>query len=162
VITNQLRPGDTIETSNSKTKGDVTETKILQELVARGYFVSIPFGDNTSYDLIAEGPEGTMYRLQCKTAWEDRDGVIQFNTHSQTTRDGEYYETGYMGSIDAFVVRYPEPEQFYWIDIAEATQRKMTLRLSEADIDHPSINWAEEYELDDEIPPPGAWAGQPI
>jgi len=147
--------GANISGPNSKTKGDLTETRVIHELVARGCIVSIPFGDNSKYDLVMEDPHGTLHRIQCKTAWESPIGTIRFNTHSQTTLDGEYHETSYHGAIDAFIVRYPPDEQLFWIGIEDATQRKMDLRY-EADIDHPSINWAEEYELDDEIPPPGA------
>lgn len=93
-----------------------------------------------------------MFRIQCKTAWRTARGTIRFNTHSQTTRNGQYHETSYEGAIDAFVVRFPETEQLYWIDVDAAPSRKMDLNYDAA-IDHPSINWAEEYELGDEIPP---------
>lgn len=39
---------------NSKTKGNIGEAVILAEFVKRGIQVSIPFGDNARYDLIAE------------------------------------------------------------------------------------------------------------
>lgn len=43
-------------------------------------------------------------------------------------------------------------QHLYWVDIDDAPESKMDLRYDAA-IDHPSINWAEEYELGDEIPP---------
>ncbi len=75
---------------------------------------------------------------------------MRFNTHSQTTKEGEYHENTYHGEVDAFLVRYPENEKLYWIKIEEATEQKMELRFN-AKINHPSINWAEEYEFDGEI-----------
>ena len=39
---------------NTKTKGNIGEAIILAEFVKRGIQVSIPFGDNARYDLIAE------------------------------------------------------------------------------------------------------------
>ncbi|MDZ7701419.1 MAG: group I intron-associated PD-(D/E)XK endonuclease [Halobacteriales archaeon] len=137
---------------NSKTTGDLTETKVLHELVARGCNASIPFGDNAKYDLVVEDETGTLHRLQCKTGWWSERGNLRFNTHSQTTRDGEYHETDYEEAIDAFVVRDPREERLYWVDIAEAPTRKMDLNPAAA-IDHPAINWAADYELGDEIPP---------
>lgn len=119
-------------------------------MVRRGYLVSVPFGDNSKYDLVVDD-EGTLYRVQCKTAWQTSRDTIRFNTHSQTTKDGEYHETTYHGVIDAFIVGYPERDTLYWIDIADATEHKMDLRYDAA-IDHPSINWAEDFELGDEIP----------
>ncbi len=89
--------------------------------------------------------------MQCKTAWQNKDRTIRFNTHSQTTKEGEYHEQTYHNQIDAFVVRYPPDETLYWIPVHEATTQKMELRF-DAKINHPSINWAHEYELSEEIP----------
>jgi len=130
---------------NSKSVGDETEVAALHELVSHGYRVSVPFGDNDKYDLVVDD-SGTLYRVQCKTAWKNKPDTIRFNTHSQTTRDGEYHETTYEDEIDAFFVRYPETETFYWIPVREATTQKMELRF-EAEIDHPSINWASGFEF---------------
>ena len=135
---------------NSKDVGDETEARILHELIASGFSVSLPFGDNDSYDLVVDD-RGDLYRIQCKTAWTTRNGTMRFNTHSQTTREGEYYETTYLGEIDAFLVRYPANETLYWVDVEDATRQKMEFRFTAA-IDHPSINWAEDYEFTGEIP----------
>lgn len=135
---------------NSKDRGDETEITIIHELVSAGYSVSIPFGDNNKYDLIV-GDGDALYRIQWKTAWETEEGRIRFNTHSQTTRDGTYHEQTYENVIDAFMVRYPMEEKLFWIDVAEAGRKKMVLRF-DAEIDHPSINWAEEYTFDGTIP----------
>jgi hypothetical protein len=92
-----------------------------------------------------------LHRIQCKTAWQNKDETIRFNTHSQTTTDGTYREETYHGAIDAFVVRYPGTETLYWIDIEDATTQKMELRFDAA-IDHPSINWASDFEFNGSIP----------
>ena len=135
---------------NSKEIGDETESKALSMLIEHGHSVSIPFGDNDKYDLVVDDGE-TLYRLQCKTAWENKEQTIRFNTHSQTTRDGTYHEQTYQRDIDAFLVYYPKNDRFYWIDSADATTQKMELRF-DAEIDHPSINWAETYAFDGTIP----------
>ena len=135
--------------SNTKDRGDETEAKIIHELISKGYSVSVPFGDNDKYDLVVDDGE-SLHRIQCKTAWKNKQNTIRFNTHSQTTQAGEYHENTYHGEIDAFVVRYPDDGTLYWIDIGEATEQKMELRF-DAKIDHPSINWAEDYEFRGEI-----------
>lgn len=135
---------------NSKRRGDATESRVIHELVTAGHDVAVPFGDNAKYDLVVDDG-GDLYRIQCKTAWQTEKGTARFNTHSQTTREGEYHETTYDGEIDAFAVYYPVRDSLYWIDIEDATDQKMHLRF-EAEIDHPSINWAEEFEFDGEIP----------
>lgn len=136
--------------ANSKDVGDETEAAIISKLIAAGYSVSIPFGDNDKYDLVVDDG-GTLHRVQCKTAWQNKEQTIRFNTHSQTTKDGSYHENTYQDEIDAFLVRYPTTERLYWINVGDATEQKMELRY-EARIDHPSINWATEYEFDGTIP----------
>ena len=136
--------------ASTKALGDETESRVLHELVSAGYTVSIPFGDNDGYDLVVDDGD-ELYRIQCKTAWRNKDETIRFNTHSQTTKDGAYHERTYDGAIDAFLVRHPRTESLYWIDIDEASTQKMELRF-DAEIDHPSINWADDYVFDGEIP----------
>ena len=136
--------------TNSKDVGDETEATIILELISHGFSVSLPFGDNDKYDIVVDDA-GSLYRVQCKTAWRTNPETIRFNTHSQTTKDGEYHESSYDGEIDAFVVRCPDTETLYWVDIERAARRKMTLRWTAA-IDHPSINWAADYEFTGEIP----------
>ena len=134
--------------SNSKDVGDRTEAKVVYQLLAAGCSVSIPFGDKDKYDLVVDDGE-SLHRVQCKTAWQNKPETIRFNTHSQTTKNGSYHEETYHGEVDAFLVDYPETDTLYWVDIDEATGQKMELRF-EADIDHPSINWAEDYEFSPE------------
>ena len=136
--------------ANTKDVGDETEAKVIYELISNGYSVCVPFGDNDKYDLVVDDGD-ILHRVQCKTGWANKADTMRFNTHSQTTKRGEYHEKTYHGEIDAFVVRYPENESIYWIDIDEATEQKMELRF-DAEIDHPSINWAKEYEFRGRIP----------
>ena len=135
---------------NSKAVGDETEARAISKLISCGYSVSIPFGDNDKYDLVVDTGDD-LYRIQCKTGWSNKADTVRFNTHSQTTKDGVYHEDTYQGAIDAFLVYYPENDQFYWIDAADATEQKMELRF-ESEIDHPSINWAAAYRFDGTIP----------
>lgn len=136
--------------SNTKATGDETEARIIHEFIANGYSVSLPFGDNDKYDLVVDDGQ-QLYRIQCKTAWQNKDATIRFNTHSQTTANGKYHEQTYENAIDAFAVRDPATETLYWVDIEDATTQKMELRF-EAQIDHPSINWAADYEFEGRIP----------
>jgi hypothetical protein len=137
---------ETVRAGNTKDVGDRTEAKVVHELIAAGYSVSIPFGDNDKYDIIVD-VVGSLFRVQCKTAWQNKPGTIRFNTHSQTTRDGEYFEENYEEAVDAFLVHYPGNGKLYWVDIEDATTQKMELRF-EGEIDHPSINWADRFEFD--------------
>lgn len=135
---------------NSKDTGDLSELKIIGAFISSGYQVAIPFGDNSKFDVVLIDSD-EMYRVQCKTAWTDGPGSFRFNTHSQTTKDGQYHETTYEHAIEAFAVYYPQDDKVYWIEPGDAASKKMNLRTS-AKIDHPSINWAADYEFDGRIP----------
>ena len=50
---------------NSKDKGNIGESIVLAEFIKRGIQVSIPFGDNARYDLIAEF-NGKLNKVQVK------------------------------------------------------------------------------------------------
>lgn len=48
-------------------KGDLTEAVVIAELMKRSVPVSIPFGDNERYDVVAENPDGSLLKVQIKT-----------------------------------------------------------------------------------------------
>lgn len=50
---------------NTKEKGNIAESIILAEFIKYGIQVSIPFGDNAKYDLIADF-NGKLNRIQVK------------------------------------------------------------------------------------------------
>jgi predicted AAA+ superfamily ATPase len=50
---------------DTKTKGDIAETFVLANLIKQGFTVSIPYGENSRYDLIIETKSG-FKRIQIK------------------------------------------------------------------------------------------------
>jgi hypothetical protein len=67
-----------------KKKGDLAELKVATDLVARGCELSIPFGEDSSYDLIADF-EGRLHRVQVKyTKSNGRVVMIRCRSHSLT------------------------------------------------------------------------------
>jgi PD-(D/E)XK endonuclease len=48
-----------------KTKGDLAELKVATDLVARGCRLSLPYGEDHDYDLVADY-EGRLHRVQVK------------------------------------------------------------------------------------------------
>lgn len=134
----------------SHRKGDLTEATVVAELKRRGIAVSLPFGDNERYDLIAESNDD-LYRIQVKTGWIS-DGCVRFHgKSSHTNSEGNVYKT-YDGDIDFFAVYCHEIDQLYLIGESEF-ETQMILRVEEPVQAQPSINWAEEYEFDERWPP---------
>jgi PD-(D/E)XK endonuclease len=58
-----------------KKKGDLAELKVAADLVARGCELSIPFGEDSSYDLVADY-EGRLHRVQVKSTRSDGQVVV--------------------------------------------------------------------------------------
>jgi hypothetical protein len=130
-------------------KGDMTEAVVLAELKRREIPVSVPFGDNERYDLVAESNE-TLHRLQIKTG-RLSEGCIRFHgKSSHTNSNGNVYKP-YEGDTDFFTVYCQDVEQLYLIGEQEF-DTAMCLRVAEPDVDQPSINWAEDYEFDERWP----------
>ncbi len=66
---------------NTKWIGDLSAAKTLSRLLECGYAVSLPFGDNLRYDLVAD--DGLqLLRVQCKTGRLDSKGSIKFPVSS--------------------------------------------------------------------------------
>jgi hypothetical protein len=70
-----------------KTKGDLAELKVAADLAGRGCRISIPFGEDCDYDLIADY-EGRLHRVQVK--YTKSDGrVILVRCFSQSLTNGK-------------------------------------------------------------------------
>lgn len=67
-----------------KQKGDLAELKVAADLIDRGCRLSIPFGEDCDYDLIADF-EGRLHRVQVKfTQSNGQVVVIRCRSHSLT------------------------------------------------------------------------------
>ncbi|MGB9964571.1 group I intron-associated PD-(D/E)XK endonuclease [Halobacterium sp. CBA1126] len=140
----------------SHRKGDLTEATVITELKRREIPVSVPFGDNERYDLVAESA-GDLYRLQVKTGWLS-DGCVEFHgKSSHTNSSGNVYKT-YDGDTDYFAVYCHELEQLYLVP-ETAFETEMRLRVEDPEIEQPSINWAADYEFDEQWPPEDTTSG---
>jgi len=75
-------------TDHPKAKGDRTTLAVMLGLHEAGFAVSVPFGENTRYDLIID--DGTLLaRVQCKTGrLRLGGGDMQFVRSSPEPADG--------------------------------------------------------------------------
>lgn len=133
---------------DTKATGDRSEAAVLAALSQRGYLISIPFGENHRYDLIADDGE-RLLRIQVKTG-RLRNGVIAFrccSTH-QHRRNGPTASRAYFGEIDYLAVYCPQNQKVYLVPESELVRTAGHLRLA------PTVNgqvrnirWASAYEL---------------
>ena len=90
-----------------------------------GLAVSVPFGENTRYDLIIDDGE-SLARVQCKTG-RLRAGGIRWAACSSYAHhpNPRMVQRDYIGDIDYFAVYCPETTGIYLIPIEQAQVKKM-------------------------------------
>ncbi len=68
--------------------GIVTELEVAQKFIELGYIVSVPYGNNSRYDLIVD-TDNNLYRIQVKHACANENGsytIYTANSVSTTTK----------------------------------------------------------------------------
>jgi PD-(D/E)XK endonuclease len=133
---------------NTKAIGDLSEAMVIAAFVRHGYLVSIPFGENHRYDLIADDGN-QLLRIQVKTG-RLRDGVIKFvccSSH-QHRRSGPTATRPYFGQVEYLAVFCPETGKVYLLPESELVATGSHLRIAPTlNRQVRNIRWAAEYEL---------------
>lgn len=98
-----------------KKKGDLAELKVAADLVARGCELSIPFGEDSDYDLIADY-EGRLHRVQVKYATSD-GRVVKIKCFSHSLTAGRIRATKHytLAMIDWIVAYDVTTDRCYYV-----------------------------------------------
>jgi len=132
---------------NPNQRGAIAEANIKTHFIESGLDVFEPVRDDCRCDLVVD-IGGELMRVQVKSAHYD-EGKVKFKTRSCMTHKSHGTDgKDYIGEVDGFAVYCPELDSSYWVDIEDAPNSGMELRVDEAELDHPSINWANEYEIE--------------
>lgn len=113
---------------NPKTQGVLGEAKVLAKLVELGIPVSIPFGDNYSYDLVAEF-SGKLNKIQIKSSIQETDDAIVFQL-----RKNRYNTTGMISSnykedeVDYYILYNVVKDRIYILPFQDAPKTEITIR----------------------------------
>jgi hypothetical protein len=79
---------------SAEAKGDLAELRVAADLAKHGCSISLPFGEDRDYDLIADF-EGILHRVQVKYTESDGE-VIVMNSQRVGVRDaGEYVDPAF-------------------------------------------------------------------
>lgn len=134
---------------NSKDKGNIGQALALAEFIKRDIQVSIPFGDNARYDLIADF-NGKLNKIQVKYCNQKitTTGSIPCPCASSTNHTTNKNKTTYENEIDYFVFYIVEWEVLVLVPI-EATkgQKQMNFR-KDKPLNNQSCNLIENYTFD--------------
>ena len=133
----------------AKQKGNLTELQCLTAFYEQGCHVSLPYGENSRYDFIAD-VNGKLIRVQVKTSSIKRDtqGAISFATASTRINSTQNITHRYTkNEIDYFATYWEE--QCYLIPVEETASREKTLRfIPPANGQIKGITFAKDYELE--------------
>jgi len=134
---------------STKAKGNLTELQCITAFYQLGYQVSIPYGENSRYDFIAD-VNGKLIRVQVKTSSikQETKGAISFATASTRINSTKNITHRYTkDEIDYFATFWDN--KCYLIPVEETAGREKTLRfIPPANGQIKGITFAKDYELE--------------
>lgn len=133
----------------TKQKGNITELECLLAFEKRGVEVSVPWGENTRYDMIID-VNNQLYKIQCKTSHETKGGGSFMFATCSTRLNTQGSSKAYYSKeeIDFFATSFNN--NIYLIPVEECIsggQKTIRYDFPKANI-FSKINWHENYLLD--------------
>ena len=134
---------------NPKQKGNLTELKCLSAFYELGYQCSIPYGENSRYDFIAD-IDGKLIRVQCKTSREVDVGVIEFPCRSSRSNTHSNLQRRYTANeIDYFCTFWDG--KCYLIPVTECSITKILRFVPPKNGQKVGTTYAKDYELQGQL-----------
>lgn len=132
-------------------RGQVAEAIIKSELLLRDIPISIPEYDNEPYDFVVQISD-SFYRIQAKTAHQNSEGTVRFETLRTVKQATGYRRRGYSDEIDLFAVYNPILDEIYLIPIEETAKGKMEIRYKKPlNNQQVGVNWHSDFLLDQQL-----------
>lgn len=131
----------------TKQKGNLTELQCLASFVELGYNVSIPYGEDSKYDFIAD-INGALIKVQVKTSSlkNNTTDAIMFSCRSTHKNSNGISNVKYTkNEIDYFATYWEN--KCYLVPVEETSTEK-TLRFTPPKNNCSNINYAKDYELE--------------
>ena len=136
---------------STKQKGNLTELQCITAFYKLGYAVSIPYGENSRYDFIAD-INGKLLRIQVKTSSikNNNPNAIEFSCRStRVNSQGNISKRYTSEEIDYFATFWEN--KCYLIPVEECSVSK-TLRFAPPSSGQlKGITFAVDYELETQI-----------
>ena len=132
---------------NSKSKGNMGEAIALSEFTKRGIQVSVPFGDNARYDLIAEF-NGKLNKIQVKYCNQQiRNNSILCPCASSTNHTTNKHYNTYVNDIDYFVFYLVEWNEIVIVPIEEIGENKSITFRKSIPTSGPNYHLVQDYSF---------------
>lgn len=134
---------------SSKQKGNLTELKCISAFYELGYQCSIPYGENSRYDLIAD-IDGKLIKVQCKTSREIESGVIEFSCRSCRSNTQSNLRRRYTAEeVDYFATIWDG--KCYLIPISECSVTKKLRFVPPKNGQRMGVSYAKDYEIQGQL-----------
>ena len=105
--------------------GITTELIVAQKFIEKGYIVSIPYGNNSRYDMIVD-TDKNRYRIQVKHASINDNGSYTVNTsNTVTTASGNSKKYYTKGDVDFIVTVIEDQLVVIPVEMVEHSQSKI-------------------------------------
>lgn len=135
---------------NSKDKGNIGEALALAEFIKYGVSVSIPYGDNARYDLVADF-NGKLNKIQvkyCNQKISENNSVICPCASSTNHTTNKHYTT-YENDIDYFVFYLAEWDKLLLVPIEKiGTKKSIMFRMDKPKNNQSNCNLVKDYTFD--------------
>lgn len=135
----------------TKQKGNITEMECILAFMKAGYKVSIPYGEDCKYDIVAD-IKNHLYRIQCKTshALANPEDGFKFKTKSVVITTHGAKESRYNeNEVDYFATVYEG--NCYLIPVEECNSEKILRYRYPANGQKKNISLAENYLMENMI-----------
>lgn len=134
---------------NNKMKGEFSETRVLYEFQKYNIPVSLPWGDNQRYDMIAEF-NGKLNRIQVKTSNEEENGAIKCYCRSSKNHTTNKKCDKYIGEVDYFVFYNQTYDKLAIVPMEEIGEKStITLRLEPTkNGQNKGVRFFKDYEFE--------------
>ena len=129
----------------SKQKGNLTELQCLSAFVEHGCGVSIPYGDNSKYDFVAD-IDGHLFKIQAKTASLKDENSIKFSCRTTHVNCKGIKNERYSPDEVDFFATYWE-NKCYLIPVNECSAEKTLRFVPPKNGQLKGITFAKDYEL---------------
>ena len=132
-----------------KQKGNLTELECITAVYKLGYQCSIPYGENSRYDFIAD-INGKLIRVQCKTSRKIEEGVIEFACRSSRSNTQSNIQRRYTtDEIDYFCTYWDN--QCYLVPVNECSATKKLRFIPPKNGQKVGITYAKDYEIQGQL-----------
>lgn len=130
-------------------KGDLAELLVAADLRRRGYLISLPFGEDSPYDLVLDRGYGPLERVQVKYSTSDGHVVVvKCQSHSLTNGKVRVSKRNTAAMIEWLAVYDPTSGTILYVPAAELLNGRTLIHIRLTPTLHgqtQNTGWWEDY-----------------